>query len=194
MFLGDDLFACHPVAKMVTDAGDDFIFICKPASHKALYDFIDGAEPWRHEEKVRRRKTKETLRYRWIEAVPLRDGKDAILVNWIGFEIVDAKGKVKYSMAWVTSLPVSKDNVAEIVACGRARWKIENESKRGKTRGEAGGCRFRRGSEFLGGLGRSSARGLGSRRRCRREFDGGEEGASKAADGLARRSGRLGGD
>src|SRR5271163_2563522 len=78
--------------------------------------------------KVRRRNTKETLRYRWIEAVPLRDGKDAILVNWIGFEIVDAKGKVTYSMAWVTSLPVSKDNVAEIVACGRARWKIENES------------------------------------------------------------------
>ena len=42
--------------------------------------------------------------------------------------ILDAKGKRKYSMAWVTSLPVSKDNVAEIVACGRARWKIENES------------------------------------------------------------------
>jgi hypothetical protein len=34
-------------------------------------------------------------------------------------------------MAWMTSLPVSKDNVAEIVACSRARWKIrwkmENE-------------------------------------------------------------------
>ena len=128
VFLGDDLFACHPVAKMVTDAGDDFIFTCKATSHKALYDFIDGAELSRHEEKARRRNTKETFRYRWIEAVPIRDGKDAILVNWIGFEIVDAKGKVKYSMAWVTSLPVSKDNVAEIVACGRARWKIENES------------------------------------------------------------------
>jgi hypothetical protein len=128
IWLGDDLFACHPVGKMVTDAGDDFIFTCKPTSHKALYDFIDGAEPFRHEEKVRRRNTKETFRYRWIEAVPIRDGKDAILVNWIGFEIVDAQGKVKYSMAWVTSLPVSKDNVAEIVACGRARWKIENES------------------------------------------------------------------
>jgi hypothetical protein len=62
------------------------------------------------------------------QAVPIRDGKDALLINWIGFEIVDAKGKVKYSMAWVTSLPVSQDNVAEIVACGRARWKIENES------------------------------------------------------------------
>jgi hypothetical protein len=128
IFLGDDLFACHPVGQMVTDAGADFIFTCKPTSHKALYDFVDGAEFCRHEEKVRRRNTKETLRYRWIEAVPIRDGKDALLVNWIGFEIVDAKGKAKYSMAWVTSLPVSRDNVAEIVACGRARWKIENES------------------------------------------------------------------
>jgi hypothetical protein len=36
VFLGDDLFACDPVAKMVPDAGDDFIFTCKPASHRAL--------------------------------------------------------------------------------------------------------------------------------------------------------------
>src|SRR3984957_20178646 len=128
IYLGDVLFACHPVCKMVTDAGDDFLFTGKPTSHKPLYDFMDGAEPFRHEEKVRRRKTKETFRYRWIEAVPIRDGKDAILVNWIGFEIVDAKGKDAYSMAWETRLPVSKENVGEIVACGRARWKIENES------------------------------------------------------------------
>ena len=128
IYLGDDLFACHPVAKMVTDAGDDFIFTAKETSHKALYDFIAGAELSSHEEKARRRTTKETFRYRWIEAIPIREAKDAILVNWIGFEIVDAKGKIKYSMAWVTSLPVSKANVAEIVACGRARWKIENES------------------------------------------------------------------
>ncbi len=100
MFLGDDLFACHPVAKMITDAGDDFIFTYTEADYKTLYDFIDGASstatrspPPQYE---------RTLRYRWIEAVPLRDGKDAILVNWIAFEIVDAKGKVKYSMAWVT--------------------------------------------------------------------------------------------
>jgi hypothetical protein len=118
IYLGDDLFACQPVAKMVTDNG----------SHKALYDFINGAELQRHEEKIRKRKTRETFRYRWIEAVPLRDGNDAMLVNWVAFEIVDAKGRVTYSMAWVTSLAITKYNVAEIVACGRARWKIENES------------------------------------------------------------------
>jgi hypothetical protein len=68
------------------------------ANYKTLYGFIDSAELCRHEEKVRRRNAKETFRYRWIEAVPPRDGKDPILVNWIGFEIVDAKGKVKYSI------------------------------------------------------------------------------------------------
>jgi hypothetical protein len=33
---------------------------------------------------------------------------------------------VKYKTAFVTSLPVTKANVAEIAACGRARWKIES--------------------------------------------------------------------
>jgi hypothetical protein len=128
VYLGDDLFACQPIVTMLADAGDDFIFTCKETSHKALYDFIDGAEPERHVETIRKGKAVETRRYRWITAVPLRDGKDAAPVNWIGFEIFDRHGAVKYAIAWVTSLPVSKANVALIAAAGRARWKIENET------------------------------------------------------------------
>ena len=126
VYLGDDLFACQPIVKMLMDAGDDFIFTCKETSHKALYDFIDGAEPERHVETIRKGKAVETRRYRWITGVPLRDGKDAVLVNWIALDIFDRHGRVKYSIAWVTSLPVSKENVAAIAAAGRARWKIEN--------------------------------------------------------------------
>src|SRR5262249_25053958 len=92
------------------------------------YDFIDGAEPERHVETIRKGKTVETRRYRWIAGVPLRDGKEAALVNWVAFEIFDRHGRVTYSIAWVTSLPVSKPNVADIVAAARARWKIENET------------------------------------------------------------------
>jgi len=128
VYLGDDIFACQPIAKMLNDNGDDFIFTAKESSHKALYDFMAGAEPERHEVKVRKRKSTETRRYRWFQDVPLRDGKDAMLVNWIGMEIADAKGKVKFSTAWVTSLPVSKYNVVDIADAGRSRWKIENES------------------------------------------------------------------
>ena len=128
VYPADDLFACESVVERVAANGDDFIFTCKEISHKALYDFIDGAERDRHEIKVRKGKTHETHRYRFIDKVPLRNGKDAVLVNWINFEILDAKGIVKYKTALVTSLPVTKSNVADVAACGRARWKIENES------------------------------------------------------------------
>jgi hypothetical protein len=48
-------------------------------------------------------------------------------VTWIGIVIADAKGKTTYDSAFVASLDSSK-NVAEIAACARARWIIENES------------------------------------------------------------------
>ena len=128
VYLADDLFACQSVVKTLVDTGDDFIFTAKETSHKALYDFIDGAELARHEVRVRKGKTNETHRYRFIDKVPVRDGQDAVLVNWIGFEILDARNAVKYRTAFVTSLPLTRANVAEIAACGRARWKIENES------------------------------------------------------------------
>jgi hypothetical protein len=76
VYLGDDLFACQPIVSMLMDAGDDFIFTCKETSHKALYDFIDGAEPERHTQTIRKGKKVETRRYRWITGVP-RDGNDA---------------------------------------------------------------------------------------------------------------------
>jgi len=127
VYLGDDLFACQPMAEAITEAGGDFLLTAKPSSHKTLYDFMQGAQLDEH---VITRKTtgkRLTCRYRWFKDAPLRDSKDAILVNWIGITITDAKGHVTYDNAFVTSLPVTRDTVAEIVACARARWKIENE-------------------------------------------------------------------
>jgi hypothetical protein len=54
-----DLFACQPIVTMLADAGDDFIVTCKESSHKALYDFIDGAETERHVETIRKGKVKK---------------------------------------------------------------------------------------------------------------------------------------
>jgi hypothetical protein len=49
-------------------------------------------------------------------------------VDWLSIEIVNAAGNITYRNSFVTGLPVDRDNVAELAACGRARWKIENES------------------------------------------------------------------
>ena len=129
IYLGDALFACQPLAEAVLQTGADFLFVCKPDGHKTLYDFIQGATLDDHAvTQIHPGKKKLTYRYRWIEGVPLRDGKDALLVNWIAVSITDSKGKKTYDGAFVTNLPITRENVVELVACARARWKIENES------------------------------------------------------------------
>ena len=128
VYLGDDLFACQPVAEAVLAAGGDFLFTAKPDSHKTLYDFMNGAAL---DELIVRRKegrNVSTVQYRWFTGAPLRDSKDALAVNWIGMIITDAAGKVTYNNAFLTSLAVTRQNVDEIATCARARWKIENES------------------------------------------------------------------
>ena len=128
VYLGDDLFACQPIAEAILSSGGDFLVTAKPQSHKALYDFMDGAAI---EELSLRRKQgakTSTIRLRWFIGAPLREGKDALAVNWIGVTITDARGAITYDGAFVTSLTLTPDTVAEIAACARARWKIENES------------------------------------------------------------------
>jgi hypothetical protein len=129
IYLGDALFSCQPLAESVLATGADFIFVCKQDGHKTLYDFIKGATLDRHNVTEKYPGNKRlTYQYHWINDVPIRDGKDALNVNWVAVTITDANGKKTYDGAFVTSLPISRDNVVELVACARARWKIENES------------------------------------------------------------------
>jgi len=129
VYLGDALFSCQSLAEAVLATGAEFLFVCKRDGHKTLYEYVDGA-PLDQRTVTERRPGKRSLNYhyRWIEAVPLRDGKDALTVNWLGVTITDETGKATYDGAFVTSLPLTADNVVEVAACARARWKIENES------------------------------------------------------------------
>ncbi len=131
VYLGDALFSSQPMCETVLAEGGDFLFVCKPDSHKTLYEYLQGIEPQRHTITERRRGGRpRTYRYSWVwvEDVPLRDGKDALGVQWLGVEVVDAGGKTTYRGVFLTSLTIREENVAEIAACARARWKIENES------------------------------------------------------------------
>jgi hypothetical protein len=128
VYLGDDLFACQPIAAAVHDAGGNFILTCKPSSHKTIAEYLHGAELQEHRQTICKRGKRTTTIYRWLNAVPLRATDDAILVNWFSIEILNAKGKRTYYNSFVTDLAITSDTVAELAACGRARWKIENET------------------------------------------------------------------
>jgi hypothetical protein len=128
IFLGDDLFACQPIAAAIQHEGGNFILTCKPSSHQTITEYLHGATLEEHPQTVRQGRNVTTTIYRWLCGVPLRGTADALLVNWFSIEIRNAAGKRTYYNSFVTDLPVTADNVAELAACGRARWKIENET------------------------------------------------------------------
>ena len=128
IYLGDDLFSRQPLCEAVRATDGHFLFVCKPSSHKLISEYIAGVALPSHSVKGKNGRKHFVYRYRWLCDVPLRDGKDAMLVNWFEIEIADGNGKVTYRNSFVTDLPVDRDTVAELASCGRARWKIENET------------------------------------------------------------------
>jgi hypothetical protein len=126
VYPGDDPFSRQPLCQAVLDAGGPFIFVCKPASHPLIREYLTGAGLPVLEQTVRRGRQRFTHRYRWLREVPLRGGRDALTANWL--EIISARGETTYRNSFVTDLPVGPGTVVELAACGRARWKIENET------------------------------------------------------------------
>jgi hypothetical protein len=128
VFLGDDLYSRQPVCQAVQAAGGNFLFVCKPSSHPTIEEYLTGVELPELTQQVKRGRERFTHTYRWLCDVPLRGDTDAMTINWLMIEIRNAAGEVTYHNSFITDLPVGQDNVIELAACGRARWKIENET------------------------------------------------------------------
>ena len=128
VYLGDDLYAKHEICTKITDMGGKFIFTCKDSSHKTLCQFRNGIVPESYMEIKGIGKQKREYTYNFILDLPIRDGEDAILVNW--FEIIISKpgGDQTYRSSFITNLLPTVENIAELASCARARWKIENET------------------------------------------------------------------
>ena len=128
VYLGDDLYAKNDLCEQIARSGAHFIFTCKDSSHKTLCEFRKGLSPQVHHETSIKSGQKREYRYSWLCGLPIRDGSDAFFVNWIDVSIVAPRGKTTYHASFITNLTPTKENIAELIACARARWKIENET------------------------------------------------------------------
>ena len=130
--LGDDLYCKHPICKLLLDNGFNFILVCKPDSHKALYEWVEILEEGvdRHTVVIRRWNGKiwEVYTFRYANNVPLRDSDDTIWVNWMELTITTDDGQILYQNAFATNHKIINKNIENLVLCGRSRWKIENEN------------------------------------------------------------------
>ena len=128
VYLGDDLYSRQPTCQDVLATGGHFLFVCKPSSHPTIEEYLTGIDLPELTQQVKRGRARLTYTYRWLADVPLRADADAMTVNWLMIEIRNPASEVTYRNSFITDLPVDRDNVVELAACGRARWKIENES------------------------------------------------------------------
>lgn len=155
--LGDDIYAHQPFCRRSLLHDLHFIFVCKPESHKTLYDWVNLLEKGRQLRTLKARVKKgahwQTYTYRYANQVPLADGDDALKVNWCEVTVTNAQGQVLYRNGFITDFTLPDENVAAIVAAGRARWKIENENNNTlKTKGYHLEHNFGHGKQHLSSL------------------------------------------
>lgn len=134
-YLGDGLYANQPLCEQIIhEAQQYFLFVCKPDSHKALYEevaLLEQVEEGIATHQVRHwtGSSYQLYTYRWAHQVPLRYGDDALYVNWCELRIIDEEsGETLFFNQWVTNHLLNKDTLADICHLGRTRWKVENEA------------------------------------------------------------------
>ena len=155
--LGDDLYCRQSLCELILLHELDFILVCKPDSHQTLYQWVEELDGLQAVETVIEKrwtgKTRLTDTYRFVNQVPLRDSEDAQMVNWCELTTTRPDGTIAYKNAFATNFEISKNNVKQIIADGRARWKIENENNNVlKNRGYHLEHNFGHGNKYLSQL------------------------------------------
>ncbi|NJN02346.1 MAG: ISNCY family transposase [Leptolyngbyaceae cyanobacterium RM1_1_2] len=126
--LGDDLYSHQPLCQQLLTQQFNFILGCPPESYTTLYEHLEGIDLPTVTTKRWTGKVEETYTYRYLNGVPLKDGDDALLVNWCELTVSRSDGKVIYKNSFATNHLITDNTVAEVVLAGRARWKLENEN------------------------------------------------------------------
>lgn len=126
--LGDDLYCHQPLCELLLQEKLNFILVCQPKSHKTLYEWLEGMPLDTFSIKHWKGKVYEIHNYRYVNQIPLRDGEDALLVNWCELTITRSDGTLIYKNSFATNHHITDINVEAIVSAGRTRWKVENEN------------------------------------------------------------------
>lgn len=126
--LGDDLYCHQPLCQQLLAQQFNFILVCRPESHPTLYEHLEGIDLPTVKTKRWTGKVEETYTYRYLNAVPLKDSDNALLVNWCELTVSHPDGKVVYKNSFATNHLITYETVVEIVLAGRTRWKVENEN------------------------------------------------------------------
>ena len=131
----DGLSANAPHIKDLMAHDLRYILSAKPGDHAYMFSLVDAAaERGEVTELILpdEKKAGRTHCFRFLNGVPLNKvSQDELRVNFLEHWEVETRGEeviVRNRFSWVTDLAITADNAMEIMRCGRARWRIENET------------------------------------------------------------------
>lgn len=120
----DGLASNYPHLTLLDSLNMAYVIGVKPGDHKYLFEWTRDLKGTQH--KIMEDKGIEH-HFHFYEDVPLNDANYDYRVNVLNYTEIKPNGK-KQQFSWVTKLPLTKDNVYDVMRAGRSRWRIENET------------------------------------------------------------------
>jgi hypothetical protein len=129
MILLQDALACNgPHINLLKGQGYSFIITSKHSLDSLLLKTVmKGLGDGSTQEITGKNAKGWPCGYRYANAVPLNSSHKNLWVNYIDYW-EERPDKTQYIYACVTDIPLTADNVADVVRAGRSRWKVENET------------------------------------------------------------------
>jgi hypothetical protein len=110
IILGDDLFSKEPFCQDLLTQGFHFILVCKPDSHKTLYEWVASLEKTGSLQSFSRQtwngRFHERATYRYLNQLPLNGSETALAVNWVELTVTRPDtGEILYKNAFYRFSP-----------------------------------------------------------------------------------------
>lgn len=126
VLLLDSLHARAPTIRDITAwTNQSYLMTAKEGDHPYLFNSIaqlgyEKTFEWTDEKEVR-------FQCGYVNNRGLNESNQDVRVNFVEF-VMQSPGKKQVRFCCITNIPITEENYREIVALGRARWKIENET------------------------------------------------------------------
>ena len=129
MILLQDALSCNaPHIRLLKSNGYSFIITAKARSSSLLLNTVlDGLANGSTQELAGTTSKKLRCGYRYANDIPLNHANQDVRVNYIDYWEERPDGTT-FIYDCVTDIPLTADNVADVVRAGRSRWKVENET------------------------------------------------------------------
>jgi hypothetical protein len=129
MILLQDALSCNgPHIRLLQSHGYSFIITAKAASNSLLLKtVVAGLQDGSTQELAGKTAKGLPCGYRYANNIPLNHDNQDVKVNYIDYWEERPDGTT-FIYDCVTDIPLTADNVADVVRAGRSRWKVENET------------------------------------------------------------------